>query len=72
MYFYGRRSVIASPSTVFTSLSGRAYVQIRGQRHYLGQHGTPESKETYGRFVAELRRKPDVPAAVVPTPAPPA
>ena len=34
--------------------SGLAFVEIHGQRQYLGQHGTPESKEKYRRIVAEF------------------
>lgn len=34
--------------------SGQAFVQIKGRRHYLGKWDTPESKERYSRFVAEL------------------
>jgi integrase len=44
--------------------SGRAYVRIRGQFHYIGEHGTRESLEAYGRIVVELAAQPDVSAAV--------
>ena len=44
--------------------SGRAYVRIRGQFRYIGDHGTRESLEAYGRIVAELAAQPDVSAAV--------
>jgi integrase len=34
--------------------SGRAYVRIRGKVIYTGDYGTAESKQEYGRLVAEL------------------
>jgi hypothetical protein len=34
--------------------SGRAYVRIHGKVVYVGDHGTAESKQEYGRLVAEL------------------
>ena len=43
---------------------GLAYVRIRGRVRYLGKYGTPESREAYGRLVAELATQPDLtPAA---------
>jgi hypothetical protein len=42
--------------------SGQAFVQVHGHRHYLGKWDSPQSKERYARFVAEL--------AVSPTPQP--
>ena len=47
--------------------SGRAYVKVQGQRHYLGRYNTPDSKQRYARFVAELAASPVAPAVVVPT-----
>ena len=44
--------------------SGRAYVRIRGQFHYIGEYGSRESLEAYGRLVAELAAQPDISAAV--------
>ena len=44
--------------------SGQAFIQIQGKRHYLGNYGTPKSKEAYARFVAELAASPVAPAAV--------
>ena len=38
--------------------SGQAFVQIKGKRHYLGKHGTAESKERYKRVVTELCTSP--------------
>ena len=38
--------------------SGQAFVQIKGQRQYLGKYGTPQSKELYARAVAELAVRP--------------
>lgn len=34
--------------------SGQAFVQYKGQRFYLGKHGTDASREAYDRFIAEL------------------
>ena len=34
--------------------SGQAFVQIKGKRHYLGKHGSEESRERYKRIIAEL------------------
>ena len=34
--------------------SGQAFVQVNGRRHYLGKWDSPESKERYAAFVAEL------------------
>lgn len=31
----------------------RAFVELGGVRRYLGQYGSPESRETYGRLIAE-------------------
>ena len=31
----------------------RAFVQIKGKRHYLGRYGSPEAQEAYDRLVAE-------------------
>lgn len=42
--------------------SGQAFVQVNGRRHYLGKWDTPQSKERYAAYVAEL--------AVCPTPLP--
>lgn len=49
--------------------SGQALVQWRGQRIYLGVHGTPESKRKYREFIAKLLRAADAPAASAPVPA---
>ena len=38
--------------------SGRAYVRIRGKVVSIGKYGTAESKEKYGRLVAELAVQP--------------
>jgi integrase len=58
---------VSVPKYCRHNASGRAYVKIQGKRHYLGRYGTPESKERYARFVAELAASPVAPAAVVPT-----
>jgi len=31
----------------------RAFVELNGKRHYLGQYGTPESEQAYHRLIAE-------------------
>ena len=45
--------------------SGRAYVRIRGKVVYLGVYDSPESKEEYGRLIAELAANPATPATKV-------
>ena len=34
--------------------SGRAYVRIRGKVIYVGEYGSADSKQEYGRLIAEL------------------
>jgi len=58
---------VSIPKYCRHNASGRAYVKIQGKRHYLGRFGTPDSKERYARFVAELAASPVAAAAVVPT-----
>jgi len=55
---------LKAPKYCLHKPSGRAYLRIRGRVHYLGEHGTQESLEAYGRIIAELAAKPDVSAAV--------
>jgi integrase len=50
--------------------SGQAFVQVKGKRHYLGVYGTPDSKQRYARFVAELSASPAVQLPVVPAASP--
>ena len=38
--------------------SGRAYVRIRGKVVYVGQYGSADSKQEYGRLIAELAAQP--------------
>lgn len=45
--------------------SGQAFVQVKGERFYLGKHGSDESREKYRRFVAELTASP-ISAAMTP------
>ncbi len=45
--------------------SGQAFVQVKGERFYLGKYGTEESEEKYRRYVAELAVSP-VPSATTP------
>ena len=40
--------------------TNQAFVQFKGKRHYLGRHGTAESKQRYARFIAELGANPNV------------
>lgn len=47
--------------------SGQAFIQIKGKRHYLGKFDSPQSKEAYSRFVAELAVDP-VPTTPTTTP----
>lgn len=47
--------------------SGRAYVRIRGKVVYCGDHGTDESKQEYGRLVAELAASSGSAVSAVPT-----
>jgi len=42
--------------------TGQAFVEIRGHRYYLGQHGTDASHAAYKRKLAELWSKPPDPA----------
>lgn len=37
--------------------SGQAFVQYKGERFYLGKHGSDASREAYNRFIAELVSK---------------
>ena len=46
--------------------SGQAFVQVNRKRHYLGKFGTPESKQRYSRFVAELAVRPAAASPVTP------
>lgn len=39
--------------------TGQAYVTLKGQRRYLGVHGSPESHERYSRIVAQLLASPE-------------
>ena len=39
--------------------SGQAYAYYRGRYHYFGAHETPESRERYARFIAELAARPE-------------
>ncbi len=42
-----------APSYRHHKPSGRAFVQLKRRRFYLGKHGTPASIEAYNRFLAE-------------------
>ena len=41
--------------------SGRPYVRIRGKVVYVGEYGTDDSKQEYGRVVAEFAARPALP-----------
>jgi hypothetical protein len=41
--------------------SGQAFVQVKGERTYLGEYGTEESQERYRRFIAESCAAPTAP-----------
>jgi len=40
---------------------GRAFVEYRRKRYYLGKHGTPESRAQYKQFVARIMAESDQP-----------
>ena len=44
----------AFPPTVGTSPTGQARVRIDGRDHYLGPHGSEESKQKYEQIVRKL------------------
>ncbi len=48
--------------------SGQAIVRIAGHDHYLGLHGSPESREKYDRLIAEWLSQGRQPIAVTVTP----
>ena len=52
------RKTSLKPPSYRRHKSGQAFVQIKGQRFYLGKYGTPESEERYRRVLAELVTKP--------------
>ncbi len=41
------------PGYLLHKASGQARVVLNGQTHYLGPHGSPESKAEYDRLIAE-------------------
>ncbi|MCA8953508.1 MAG: site-specific integrase [Planctomycetes bacterium] len=43
------------PSYLLHAATGQAFVRIEGQNHYLGKHGTAESREAYERVVLEWK-----------------
>src|SRR6185436_8797415 len=44
----------AIPSYCLHRASGLAYVTLGGKEHYLGKHGTPESRRAYAELIARL------------------
>ena len=42
----------------YSKLNGQAVVYYNGKPHYLGRHGSPESKTAYARFIAEIQANP--------------
>jgi len=49
------------PSYRLHKARGQAFVQVKGRRYYLGRYGTPKSRETYQRFLAENWARPELP-----------
>jgi hypothetical protein len=50
--------------------SGKAKARYRGNDHYLGRYGSPESRQAYVRFIADLPKpeeQPPMPADPVPS-----
>ena len=45
----------------YCKMNGQAVVYYQGRPHYLGRHGSPESKTAYARFIAEIQVNPTVP-----------
>jgi len=45
----------------YCKMNGQAVVYYQGRPHYLGRHGTPESKTAYARFIAGIQANPTVP-----------
>jgi len=42
----------------YCKMNGQAVVYHSGRPHYLGRHGSPESKTAYARFIAEIQANP--------------
>jgi integrase len=47
------KRTLRAPSYCLHKASGQAVVRIDGVDHYLGKHGTPESRAEYDRLIAE-------------------
>ena len=58
------------PAYKLHKTTGQARVIIRGRHHYLGPYGSPESREKYGRLIAELAVGKEPPPAGSPTTSP--
>jgi hypothetical protein len=50
--------------------TGQAYCRVEGKFHYLGEYGSAESRERYGRLIAEKAGASPVPAATRDEPKP--
>ena len=50
--------IVRIPKYCLHAPTGQAYVRVRGRMVYLGKHGTPASREAYGRAIAELAASP--------------
>ena len=50
--------IVRVPKYGLHAPTGQAYVRIRGRMIYLGKHGTPASREAYGRAIAEMAASP--------------
>ncbi|MGO9109642.1 MAG: tyrosine-type recombinase/integrase [Thermoguttaceae bacterium] len=50
--------IVRVPKYGLHAPTGQAYVRIRRRMIYLGKHGTPASREAYGRAIAEMAASP--------------
>ena len=63
------RKSVSIPAYSLHRSSGQAIVRISGRDNYLGLHGSPESREKYGRLIAEWLACGRQPIEVVTAPA---
>ena len=59
---------ITPPKYRLHKSSGKAVVSIHGKDHYLGQHGTRESRTKYKLLIADLWAKNEELIPIVPSP----
>lgn len=50
-------TILWSSSYLLHKARGCAVVTIEGKNHYLGRYGSPESREKYGRLIAEWSQR---------------